>query len=311
MKRMIALLLMMCTLTACASGAPEAADPPETPPAETAPKEQAAAPESIEGTATFSQAAPGQLTYAVELETLADSAKAEDGTELAVRTYVLPRMSVEREDGTAVTEAATPEEETALAAAGTFNSQFESWAASDNFDEITSWAEEERVFRVESGLAWHPYSLELTCEVYQTDRLVSVRAEYYSNTGGAHPNTVLLAWNFDLTTGQFFAPELLASDGQAFSQAVLDVLLEQSRETAASYDLAPEEFFWANYAEILSGWSSYAVSFDETGMTVGFSPYELASYAAGAQVYHLDYDQIAGYLSGHGLTVLGLSAGEK
>ena len=312
MKRMIALLLlMMCTLTACASGAPEAADPPETPPAETAPKEQAAAPESIEGTATFSQAAPEQLTYAVELETLADSAKAEDGTELAVRTYVLPRMSVEREDGTAVTEAATPEEETALAAAGTFNSQFESWAASDNFDEITSWAEEERVFRVESGLAWHPYSLELTCEVYQTDRLVSVRAEYYSNTGGAHPNTVLLAWNFDLTTGQFFAPELLASDGQAFSQAVLDVLLEQSRETAASYDLAPEEFFWANYAEILSGWSSYAVSFDETGMTVGFSPYELASYAAGAQIYHLDYDRIAGYLSGHGLTVLGLSAGEK
>ena len=81
MKRMIALLLMMCTLTACASGAPEAAAPPETPPAETAPKEQAAAPESIEGTATFSQAAPEQLSYAVELETLADSAKAEDGTE--------------------------------------------------------------------------------------------------------------------------------------------------------------------------------------------------------------------------------------
>lgn len=311
MKRMIALLLMMCTLTACASGAPEAAAPPETPPAETAPKEQAAAPESIEGTATFSQAAPEQLTYAVELETLADSAKAEDGTELAVRTYVLPRMSVEREDGTAVTEAATPEEETALAAAGTFNSQFESWAASDNFDEITSWAEEERVFRVESGLAWHPYSLELTCEVYQTDRLVSVRAEYYSYMGGAHPNTVLLAWNFDLGTGHFFTPELLAADGQAFSQAVTEELIRQSRETAASYDMAPEDFFWPNYQEILAGWSSYAVSFDGTGMAVGFSPYELAGYAAGSQIYHLDYSQISGYLSDHGRAMLGLAAVEK
>ena len=311
MKRMIALLLLLCTLTACASGAPEAADPPETPPAETAPKEQAAAPESIEGTATFSQAAPEQLSYAVELETLADSAKAEDGTELAVRTYVLPRMSVEREDGTALTEAATPAEETALAAVEVFNGQFQSWAAADNFEEITSWAEEERAFRAESGLAWHPYSLELTCAVYQTDRLVSVRAEYYSYTGGAHSNTVLLAWNFDLTTGHFFTPELLASDGQVFSQAVLEELLAQSREAAASHDLAPDEFFWANYEEILAGWSSYAVSFDETGMTVGFSPYELASYAAGAQVYHLDYDQIAGYLSGHGLTVLGLPAEEK
>ena len=311
MKRMIALLLLLCTLTACASGAPEAADPPETSPAETAPKEQAAAPESIEGAATFAQAAPEQLSYAVELETLTDSAQAEDGTELAVRTYVLPRMSVEREDGTALTEAATPAEETALAAVEVFNGQFQSWAAADNFEEITSWAEEERAFRAESGLAWHPYSLELTCAVYQTDRLVSVRAEYYSYTGGAHSNTVLLAWNFDLTTGHFFTPELLASDGQVFSQAVLEELLAQSREAAATHDLAPDEFFWANYEEILAGWSSYAVSFDETGMTVGFSPYELASYAAGAQVYHLDYDQIAGYLSGHGLTVLGLPAEEK
>ena len=31
MKRMIALLLLMCTLTACASGAPEAAKPPAAP----------------------------------------------------------------------------------------------------------------------------------------------------------------------------------------------------------------------------------------------------------------------------------------
>ena len=42
MKRMIALLLLLCTLTACASGAPEAADPPEMP-AEAAPKEEPAA----------------------------------------------------------------------------------------------------------------------------------------------------------------------------------------------------------------------------------------------------------------------------
>ena len=31
----------------------------------------------------------------------------------------------------------------------------------------------------------------------------------------------------------------------------------------------------------------------------------------GAQIYHLDYGQIAGYLSGHGLAVLGLAAVEK
>lgn len=316
MKRMIPLLLLLCTLTACASGAPEAADPPaETDPsAETAPQEETALPDTMVGTSTFAQAAPEQLTYTVTLETLENSAQAEDGTVLVNRSYHLPMMTVKRQDGTAVTAASTPAETAALAAAETFNGQFQSWAASDNFDEVADWAEEAQASQAEAGEAagaWTPYALELNCSVYQTKQLVSVRAEYYSYMGGAHPNTVLLAWNFDLGTGQFFTPELLAADGQAFSQAVTEELIRQSQETAASYDMTPEDFFWSNYEEILAGWSSYAVSFDETGMTVGFSPYELAAYAAGAQIYHLDYDQIAGYLSSHGLAVLGLAAVEK
>ena len=311
MKRMIALLLLLCTLTACASGAPEAAEPM----AEAAPKEEPApAEDAMAGTATFSQAAPEPLACTVTLEALTDSAQAEDGTVLVSRSYHLPVMTVERQDGTAVTEASTPAETAALAAAETFNEQFQSWAASDNFDEVVDRAAEVHDIRAEAGEAagaWEPFALELNCSVYQTEQMVSVRAEYYSYMGGAHPNTVLLAWNFDLGTGQFFTPELLAADGQAFSQAVTEELIRQSRETAASYDMAPEDFFWPNYQEILAGWSSYAVSFDETGMTVGFSPYELAAYAAGAQIYHLDYGQIAGDLSSHGLAVLGLAAVEK
>lgn len=100
--------------------------------------------------------------------------------------------------------------------AQTFNDQFRAWAASDGADEMAAGAEEDRAFRAESGLEWHPYELELDCSLYQTEELISVQAEYYSYTGGAHPNTVLLAWNYDLTTGQFLTPEQLAADGQAF-----------------------------------------------------------------------------------------------
>ena len=146
----------------------------------------------------------------------------------------------------------------------------------------------------------------MTGETYQTDRLVSVAGEYYSYTGGAHPNTVLMAWNFDLKTGAFFVPEQLAGDGEAFSQAVSAEIVRQIGETAAEYDLAAEEVFWENYEEIAAGWSSYAVSFDETGMTVGFSPYELAAYAAGSQVFRLPYDLLAPHLGDYGRAVLGL-----
>lgn len=308
MKRMIPLLLLLCTLTACASGAPEAADPS----AETAPQEETALPDTMVGTSTFAQAAPEQLTYTVTLETLENSAQAEDGTVLVNRSYHLPMMTVERQDGTAVTEASTPAETAALAVAQTFNDRFRAWAEDDRTDqEMTSWAEEDRAFRTEAGQVWISHTVDLDCTVYQTEELVSVAAVYFSATGGAHPNTVLLAWNFDLTTGQFFTPELLASDGQVFSQAVTEELIHQSQETAASYDTAPEDFFWPYYQDVLANWSSYAVSFDETGMTVAFSQYDLAAYVAGPQVYHLPYEMLEEYLSPHGLAMLGLAAVEK
>ena len=41
-------------------------------------------------------------------------------------------------------------------------------------------------------------------------------------------------------------------------------------------------------------------------MTVGFSPYELACYAAGPQVFHLTYEQLLPRLSPHGRALLGL-----
>lgn len=312
MKRLIALLALLGALTSCAAPPAQAGpeENTEVPMTDLAPADKPAN-GALKEQAVFSQAAPRQLCYTVALETLEDSAQAADGTVLARRSYALPVMTVELADGTALTEAAAPAEEAALTAAETFNSQFRDWAAADGFDEVTAWAEEDRAGRAETGAAWTPYVLELESEVCRTGDLISVQAVYYGSSGGAHPNTVLMAWNFDLSTGRFLTPEQLAADGQAFSEAVAQELLRQSRETAAAYDMAPEDFFWTNYQEILAGWSSYAVSFDGEGMTVGFSPYELAAYAAGPQIYHLPYEQLAGYFSTHGLALLGLAATEK
>ena len=308
MRRTIALILLLGSLTACGTAAPPAADgaPDRVPMTDIAPAAPAGG-GSIQDAATFAQAAPERFVYTVELRTLADSALAEDGTELVRRTYHMPELSVSLADGTELTGAATPEEEAALAAAETFNDRFQDWAASDGVSEIAGWAESDRALRMETGLPWAPYTLELDCTFYQTEELVSVQAAYYSSTGGAHPNTVLMAWNCELTTGQFLAPEQLAADGEAFSQAVTAELLRQSLETAAEYGLAPEEFFWSNYRDILADWSSYAVSFDQQGMTVRYSPYELAAYAAGPQEYLLPYERISGYFSAHGAAMLGLT----
>lgn len=156
MKRMIALLLLLCMLTACAAPVPETEEP-------TAASQEIAVPEqkqpdsgTMTGAATFTQAASEPLTYTVVLKTLEDSAAAADGTTLAVRSYELPEMTVTLPDGTVLTEAASPAETAALERAEAFNSRFRDWAEADGFDEVTAWAEEELAFRTESVGIGHP-----------------------------------------------------------------------------------------------------------------------------------------------------------
>lgn len=289
MKKWSILLLICCLLAGC-TAAPAAREPAEsTPPPAAEP------------------ALEEPCVCTVEMMDWEDSAVDGDGTSLATCRVHMPVLTARRADGTAIETAETEAEARALAAAETFNAQFAAWTLDEEFQELADLAREERAWRQESGIDWGPaFFTEMTSETYQTDRLVSVTGDYYSYTGGAHPNTVLMAWNFDLETGAFFVPEQLAGDGEAFSKAVSEEIVRQIGETAAEYDLTAAEMFWENYAEIAAGWSSYAVSFDETGMTVGFSPYELAAYAAGPQVFHLSYDLLAPHLSDYGRAVLGL-----
>lgn len=287
MKKWTVLLLSCCLLAGCAA--------------------PAAAPETARNTQPPAAVEPAEeepCRYTVDMAAWSDSAVAEDGVLLAECSYRLPELTARRADGTAAAEPDT--------AAETFNAQFAAWTLDEEFQELADMAQEEWVWRQENGIDWgHAFFTELTCEAYQTEGLVSVAGNYYSYTGGAHPNTVLLAWNFDLASGAFFGPETLAEDVPAFTQAVQEEIVRQSRDAAAEYGLTAEELYWENYEEIAAGWTSYAVSFDETGMTVAFSPYELAAYAAGPQVFRLSYDQIAPYLSEHGRELLGLEASEN
>ena len=104
-------------------------------------------------------------------------------------------------------------------------------------------------------------------------------------------------------TGQFFAPEILAADGQIFLDAVRDEIIRQIDMTP---EAAVEAGYWEDYQDIATNWSSYAVSFNEEGMTVAFSPYEIACYAMGPQEFRLSYEQLAPHLNSHGRDLLGI-----
>lgn len=255
---------------------------------------------------------PAAEVFRFELDSRHESDRltAEDGTELASYSYVLPVLRVEKEDGTALESALTEGQQRALDAADTFNSEMEDWAESVGFPETLEWAEDDYELRLADGLDWHApysYSEEFTYTFWRTDRLLSIAGNYYSYTGGAHPNSVYLSWLFDLKTGRFLHATALGGDAEGFQQAVTEELIRQTDRRAIEEDCAPTELYWENYQEILAEWPYAAVTFSGEGMTVTFSPYELAPYAAGEQVYSLSMDFLEPYLSADGRELLGLA----
>lgn len=246
------------------------------------------------------------IAFSVEMETYEETVRDEDGAALAECSYELPVLTARLADGSVLETVATAGQERALAAAETFNGRFAQWKT--NPRTLAESAREDRAFRNESGLEPVAYTDNLSCTVYQTETLVSVSGNYSTYTGGAHPNSILMSWNFDLDAGEFFEPEIL-DEGGDFREYVHLALVKQARETAAAAGMTPKNFYWEDYEDTLAEWSSYAVSFDETGMTVGFSPYELAAYAAGPQVFHLAYETLLPHLGQHGRALLGLEDG--
>lgn len=252
---------------------------------------------------------PEKLAYQVETRLWDDSVQTEDGTVLAWYRFHLPEMTVLREDGTALETADTAQEQQALEAAAAFNERFSGWIAPEDFENMAREAAAELEAFQNSGTDWYGgYSQELEISLYQTEHLVSIQGTYSSYAGGPHPNRWHMGWSFDLDSGTFFGPESLAADSADFQQAVLDELIRQADNRAAEYGMEPQDLFWEDYQDILSNWSSYAVFFDENGMVVAFSPYELASYAAGSQAFRLSYDWLLPHLSEHGCQVLELES---
>ena len=64
--------------------------------------------------------------------------------------------------------------------------------------------------------------------------------------------------------------------------------------------------YWSDYAQIISRWNEAAVLFDETGMTVVFSAYELGPYAMGPVELVLTYEELADAIGEGGLAHLGV-----
>ena len=252
---------------------------------------------------------PEEITYEVTTDPHEETVHAEDGTLLMTVSFQLPHLQAYA-DGTLIETPATPAQEEAMARVNTFNENFNQWRESG--DTAQSMEDAKSLYQsFPDAFSSTSYCEEFTYTAYRTGSLISIAADYYSYLGGAHPNDVYFSWNFDLDSSTFLTIPELATDPQAFTLAVADMIEVQAGERFASepeYEgLSISDVYWDNYRETIEKWGSdYAASFDADGLTIIFSAYELASYANGPQEFHIPYAALDSYWSDSGRTVLGL-----
>lgn len=253
---------------------------------------------------------PEEITYEVTTDPHEETVHAEDGTLLMTVSFQLPHLQAYA-DGTLIETPATPAQEEAMARVNTFNENFNQWRESG--DTAQSMEDAKSLYQsFPDAFSNTSYCEEFTYTAYRTGSLISIAADYYSYLGGAHPNDVYFSWNFDLDSSTFLTIPELATDPQAFTLAVADMIEVQAGERFASepeYEgLSISDVYWDNYRETIEKWGSdYAASFDADGLTVIFSAYELASYANGPQEFHIPYAALDSYWSDSGRAVLGLN----
>lgn len=218
----------------------------------------------------------------------------ESGVLYAMYRYSVPMMRVENVDN--LTEEA---QVIAQRNVESFNAQMQKLLDDAvAFGEETAAAVAEGDF-VQIGTTYATDEKELV--VTQTGQILTIRADGYYYSGGAHPFVYTDSYTFDLALGQFIDPIQIADDPEQFRTQTAELLVAQAEGLGEEYTAG----FWSDYAEIIGHWNDAAVLFDAEGMTVIFSVYELGPYAMGPVELSLPYEELADAIGEGGLAHLG------
>lgn len=275
MKRYAALLVIagLCLLAAC-TGLTSAAFPPSRSVSE---------PPEAEGEKPL---------YQLDTLSAQEWFSAGDGTELARYSYQLPTLTVSNLEELSPQSRAAAERNMDSFNTKMVNLLDESVAQGRAMGEDAQAA-------YEAGSAALGYYDETSASCYQAGRILSVRLDTGSYTGGAHPNSYTSSLLFDLGAGQFIDAAQIAEDPETFRVNAAALLLERAEA------LDERDSFWPEYADIIACWNEGTVLFDAEGMRVVFSHYVLGPYSMGTVELRLSYGELAALVGAGGMERLG------
>lgn len=236
--------------------------------------------------------------YEIVPFTTGNQIRAEDGKVLAVYNYQTVHLALGNADAVSPADAETAERNIEA-----FNSRMRAMA-DEMVEQGQAMAADAAEVYGEYGFLAAEYEDDAETSAVFCGEIISVCLRRGSYTGGAHPNSYVSGYLFDLTSGQFILdPSQLADDPAAFQAGAAELLIEKAdRDGPGGY--------WEDYQDIIRGGNGGATLFDEAGMRVVYAPYELGPYAIGEVELRLDWEELAPLLGPDCMARLGRAEAE-
>ena len=122
-----------------------------------------------------------------------------------------------------------------------------------------------------------PYQAEVSMTVsYSSPEILSVRAEYYTYSGGAHGYMMTEFLNFNPSTGTLFTMSSLLENKKGFTDLAEHIFRAENKITL-NENINSTGFWFDNDSFYLPD----SIGFSEAGVLLIYNQYEIASYSDG------------------------------
>lgn len=163
----------------------------------------------------------------------------------------------------------------------------------DTLDEaVASFFDGYKSFRTDFPEAPQEWTFETVAKVtHQSDSLISVRFENFSYLGGAHPNTVVLYLNLDLSENA----DVLVHEKMQIDRAKLQVMAEEKfrehHEVDPAIDLEDDGRFFLDEGKFFL---PAAMGYEDGEFVLLYNAYEIGPYAMGRTELRFSPEELEG-----------------
>ena len=165
-------------------------------------------------------------------------------------------------------------------------------------DAVSSFFKDYKRFRKDFPEAAQEWTFETVAKVtHQSDSLISVRFENFSYLGGAHPNTVVIYLNLDLSEGA----DVLVHEKMLVDRDKLLELAEekfrQHHEVDPAIDLEDDGRFFLDKGKFFL---PAAMGYEGEEFVLLYNAYEIGPYAMGRTELRFSLEELEGVVYGGG-----------